>query len=149
MRHIGTNLIIASVVFQVVTLAAFGHLLAEYALRTYRRLNELSAESVCLLQQARFRYFIGTIIIAYFSILFRCIYRIPELSGGWRSELMRDEPSFIALEGFVIVVAVAALAVFHPRYCFTALAKTIGRKRKTSNGQSVQDSSVYELKGSP
>jgi hypothetical protein len=149
LQDIGTNLMIAGVVIQVVTLAAFGYLLVEYALRTYRRLNELSTESICLLQHARFRYFMGAIIVAYFGILIRCIYRIPELSGGWRSELMRDEPSFIALEGVMIVVAVAALTIFHPGYCFPALAKTIGRKRKASNGQSTQDSSTYELKGSP
>lgn len=35
---------------------------------------------------------------------------------------MRDEVEFIVLEGAMIVIAVVALTVFHPGYCFPVLA---------------------------
>lgn len=73
----------------------------------------------------RFRLFIGAIFMAYLTIFVRCVYRIPELFGGWGGELMRVESEFIALEGWMIVVAVLCLTAFHPGYCFPAMS---GRK---------------------
>jgi hypothetical protein len=70
------------------------------------------------------------------------VYRIPELTGGWGSELMRDEPEFIVLEGVMIVIAVGALTIFHPGYCFPVLGNTIGQKKNAARAKSVEDSDV-------
>jgi hypothetical protein len=141
MQDTGTNMMIAGVIFQVVILAFFGYFLAEYTLRTYRRRDQLSVESIELFHATSFRCFMAAIIVAYVGILVRCIYRIPELTGGWRSELMRNEPEFIVLEGVMIVIAVGVLTVFHPGYCFPALGDTIGKKNKI-NRKSMEDSDV-------
>jgi hypothetical protein len=121
-QDVGTDLMIAGVVWQVVCLSFFGYLLGEYAIRTYRHRNELTPESIRTLHNIKFRFFIGSIITAYITILARCAYRIPELTGGWRSELMRNEPEFIVLEGVMILVAVMAMTLCHPGYCFPVLA---------------------------
>ncbi|KAF2680799.1 sphingoid long-chain base transporter RSB1 [Lentithecium fluviatile CBS 122367] len=131
MLDVGTNLMITGVVFQVVILFIFGFFLVEYTLRTYRRADQLSAQSLALLQDTKFRLFIGGILIAYLGIFTRCVYRIPELTGGWRSSLMRDEPSFIALEGVMITLSVLTMTIFHPGFCFPALGNTIGQKSKS------------------
>ena len=132
---VGTNLMIAGVVFQVVILFIFGFLFVEYTVRTYRRKDQLTANSLALLHDTKFRLFIGGILLAYLGIFVRCVYRIPELSGGWRSELMRNEAEFIALEGVMITISVFTMTVFHPGFCFPALANTIGQK----GGKTVED----------
>ncbi|KAH5420885.1 hypothetical protein HBI25_186610 [Parastagonospora nodorum] len=142
LQDVGTNLMIAGVIFQVVILAFFGYFLTEYVVRTYRRRNQLSDESMALFHKKSFRCFMGAIVVAYFCILVRCVYRIPELTGGWRSELMRNEPEFIVLEGVMIVIAVAVLTVFHPGYCFPALGDTIGKNKKHTRGKSIEDSDI-------
>ncbi|KAF2123538.1 RTA1-domain-containing protein [Dothidotthia symphoricarpi CBS 119687] len=140
LQDTGTSLMISGVVFQVVMLACFGYLLVEYTLRTHRRRNQLSAHSMMLFHTTSFRCFIAAIVIAYFGILIRCIYRIPELAMGWRSELMRNETDFIVLEGVMIVISAVVLTVFHPGFCFPALANTIGKKNKTSREKSTDES---------
>jgi hypothetical protein len=141
LQDIGTNMMIAGVVFQVVILAFFGYFLAEYTLRTYRRRDQLSAESIELFHATSFRCFVIAISVAYVGIFVRCVYRIPELTGGWGSELMRNEAEFIVLEGVMIVIAVAVLTVFHPGYCFPALGSTIGKRNKI-NKKNMEDSDV-------
>jgi hypothetical protein len=137
MLDLGTNLMIAGVIFQVVILAFFAYFFVEYFVRTYRR--QLSEEAIELFRTPSFRWFIGAVLVAFTGILVRCIYRIPELTGGWRSELMRNEPEFIVLEGVMIVISVGALTIFHPGYCFPALGNTIGKKSKTTRGNSTDE----------
>ncbi|KAH6629091.1 RTA1 like protein-domain-containing protein [Boeremia exigua] len=144
-QDLGTNLMIAGVIFQVVVLIFFGYFLAEYAIRTHRRRDQLSFESMQLFNSRAFRCFMFAIATAYLVILIRCVYRIPELSGGWRSELMRNEIEFIILEGAMIVIAVGVLTVFHPGYCFPALGNTIGKNKKAARGKSMDDGSDMEM----
>jgi hypothetical protein len=122
LQDIGTDIMLAGVVWQVMCLTLFGYFLSEYLVRTYRHRNEIGCDGIELLHDRKFQCFVGAIITAYVTILARCAYRIPELSSGWRSELMREEVEFIVLEGAMIVIAVAALTVFHPGYCFPVLA---------------------------
>jgi hypothetical protein len=141
-QDVGTDLMIAGVVFQVVLLAFFGYLLTEYVLRTYRRRDQLTAEAMLLFRKTNFRCFMGALVVAYVGIFVRCVYRIPELTGGWRSELMRNEVEFIVLEGVMIVIAVGVLTVFHPGYCFPVLGNTIGKKKNNGRGKSMEESDV-------
>lgn len=96
-QDLGTNLMIAGVVFQVVILFFFGYLLAEYTLRTYRRRDKLSVAATEILRSTKFRLFVVGVMVAYLAIFTRCVYRIPELTSGWGSELMRNEPEFSKL----------------------------------------------------
>lgn len=82
-------------------------------------------------------------VVAYFGILIRCIYRIPELLGGWANDIMRNEPEFIVLEGWMILITVIAQTAFHPGSFFPALGATIGRK-----GKSISESEMEMTQGS-
>lgn len=145
LQDVGTNLMIAGVIFQVVVLAIFGLCCSEYAIRTYHHRDQVTCEAKALLHKTSFRSFVFAIIVAYTGILIRCVYRIPELTGGWRSELMRDETDFIILEGVMIVVAVLALTVLHPGLCFPALANTIGRKKNALRKECIDEVSDVEM----
>jgi hypothetical protein len=129
-QDVGTNLMIAGVIFQVVILACFGYFLVEYAVRTSRHMNRLTSEAITLFHSTGFRAYMAAIVIAYTGIFIRCVYRIPELTGGWRTELMRNETEFIVLEGVMIVISVLALTVAHPGYCFPVLSNMIGKNKK-------------------
>ncbi|RMZ68320.1 sphingoid long-chain base transporter RSB1 [Pyrenophora seminiperda CCB06] len=141
----GTDVMIAGVVFQVFTLTVFGLLLAEYAFRTYRHRDELSPEARSLLRSWRFRFFAFAIVLAFTTIFTRCVYRVPELTGGWRSELMREELEFILLEGVMIAIAVLVLTVFHPGYCFPALADTDHNESMAQGRKSLYAESDIEM----
>jgi hypothetical protein len=148
LQDTGTNLMIAGVVIQVAILAFFGYFLAEYTLRTYRRRDQLSEEALSLYHKTSFRCFSVAILVAFGGIFIRCVYRIPELTGGWRSEIMRNEIEFIILEGVMIVISVAVLTVFHPGYCFPVLGNTLGKNKKVQREKSIEDTSDVEMMGS-
>jgi len=137
LTDIGTNMMIAGVVFQVVILLFFGYFLVEYTVRTYRRRDQLSASAMTLFQKTSFRLFMGAVIVAYVGVFIRCIYRVPELALGWMSELMRNEVEFIVLEGVMIVISVLALTVFHPGYCFPALGSTFSKSKAAKREKSL------------
>lgn len=138
-QDIGTDLMIAGVIFQVVCLAFFGYFLGEYSFRTHRHRDQLSIESMNVFNTFWFRGFAGAIVTAFVAIFTRCVYRVPELTGGWGNELMRNEAEFVVLEGVMIVIAVLVLTVFHPGYCFPAMGK--GKAVKRISKMDAEDSS--------
>lgn len=58
------------------------------------------------------------IAIATVTIQIRCIYRVVELAGGFRSKAANDQPAFMVLDGPMIMIAVGALTVCHPGSLF-------------------------------
>ncbi|EOA88312.1 uncharacterized protein SETTUDRAFT_168669 [Exserohilum turcica Et28A] len=134
----GTNVMIAGVVWQVFTLTIFGYLLVEYTVRTYKHRAEVPEEAMALWQKRSFKGFVFAIALSFITIFARCVYRIPELAFGWRSELMRNELDFIILEGAMIVTAVVALTLFHPGWCFPAVSQASSQP-KIARGGSVWD----------
>jgi hypothetical protein len=99
LRNIGTNLMIAGVIFQVITLIAFAGLVLNYFFRTRSKWNSVAQEAKTLISQTKFRLFLAALATAFLAIFTRCIYRIAEMVGGWANPIMRDEAGFIALEG--------------------------------------------------
>ena len=95
----GNNLMMAGIVFQVFTLLIFGGLAGEYVRRALQRRNEWSQSVVNLLSSTRFKLFLASIFTAYTVIFIRCVYRIAEMAGGWKNEIMQNEVEFIVLDG--------------------------------------------------
>lgn len=105
----GNNIIITGIAFQVATMSVCGLLVISYLWR-YRKAraqrhasSEKSAFDLSRSQGAvskRKLYFFGAVIVvAYITILIRCIYRLPEMAGGWGNPLMRKEKEFLLLDG--------------------------------------------------
>ncbi|KAF2280127.1 uncharacterized protein EI97DRAFT_429883 [Westerdykella ornata] len=104
----GNNIIITGIAVQVATMSGCGLLVLLYLWR-YRRARpervaaaeksdfELSKSQGTL---SRKLYIFGAVVVlAYITILIRCIYRIPEMAGGWGNPLMRNEKEFLLLDG--------------------------------------------------
>lgn len=97
-QELGTNLMIAGIVFQVITLLVFGGLAARYAMNAYQGRFQFSQSTVALLHDTRFKLFLISLVVAFTTIFTRCVYRIAELAGGWGNPIMQRENEYIVLE---------------------------------------------------
>jgi formate hydrogenlyase subunit 3/multisubunit Na+/H+ antiporter MnhD subunit len=95
--------------------------------RKHMRSSEATPAALDVWRNKRFRMFGIAFIVAYFAIFIRCIYRIAEMSGGWGSEIMRDEISFLILDPTLVLVACSLLTIFHPGLFFPQMSN--GRRR--------------------
>ncbi|KAI1877595.1 hypothetical protein JX265_003603 [Neoarthrinium moseri] len=155
----GDRVIIVGIALQVVVLLVFGAMCADYFVRAGRWLKgpgdggdgPQREAARAIWEDKKFRLFFYAVAGAYTGILIRCIYRIAEMSGGWGSPIMRDEPSFIVLEGFLVLIPVALLTAFSPGFLFPAMAEResqrFRRKNKGSNNSSDNHVSEAEKGG--
>ncbi|PKS12594.1 hypothetical protein jhhlp_000802 [Lomentospora prolificans] len=113
----GNNVIIAGIAFQVATMVFCGILTVDYSIRRYRNraakshIKTKGAGAKAMLFQAG-------VAFAYLTVLIRCIYRLPEMAGGWGNPRMRNETEFLILDGLMIALASATLTIFHPGYFY-------------------------------
>ncbi|KAB8300073.1 hypothetical protein EYC80_000306 [Monilinia laxa] len=122
-RDLGTNLMIAGIVWQVFTLIVFVALIIDYVIRTRISWDRVPEDAQIMTAKRPFKLFCIGINVAFITIFARCVYRIVEMVGGWVNPIMRDVAGFIVMEGFMIVIAVSSLAIFHPGWCFPQLAR--------------------------
>jgi hypothetical protein len=99
--HIGVDITLAGLSFQVFTLIIFICFAADYALRWSRgqRVARTSGGSAREPLTTQFLIFVAFLSLAILVILIRCVYRIDELSNGYSGPLIHDEGLFIGLEG--------------------------------------------------
>ncbi|KAL8995315.1 MAG: hypothetical protein Q9169_004919 [Polycauliona sp. 2 TL-2023] len=101
---IGTNIMVAGIIFQMVSIIVFEVL---FCLVTFKALPQIKASrSLSLL--------CGATTISVAAILVRSVYRTIELLQGWRGELITEENYFIALDGTMIVVALLVYNILNP-----------------------------------
>ncbi|ORY65143.1 RTA1 like protein [Pseudomassariella vexata] len=142
----GDRVIIAGIALQVVVLGCFALMCFDYWLRARKwvKTEEATAKAKALWMNKRFRIFCYAVSGALGGILIRCIYRIAEMAGGWGSPIMQDEPSFIVLEGFMILIPVILLTIFQPGLLFPAMAEreSLRFEKKSKNEQPVVSSNA-------
>ncbi|KAL2131407.1 hypothetical protein VTI74DRAFT_5140 [Chaetomium olivicolor] len=142
----GNRCIIAGIVLQVVVLLFFGGSAADYYLRVKKRINsnEADPDAVVIWKDKKFRMFVYAVAGAYSGILIRCIYRIAEMAGGWGNHIMQDEPSFIVLEGFMVLIPCILLACFQPGFLFPQMAARMAARRKDGDKNDAEKQSQPE-----
>ncbi|KAJ4400631.1 hypothetical protein N0V91_008568 [Didymella pomorum] len=139
----GNNLIIAGIAFQVATMAGCGLLVLLYIWR-YRKgaplkgqVDEKSNYQLSKEQGTvplgKVKLFAAVVSLSYITVLIRCIYRLPEMAGGWGNPLMRNEKEFLLLDGMMIGIACVCLTVFHPGFFFPPFAAFRHGKRRVSS----------------
>ncbi|KAH7254218.1 cytochrome P450 [Fusarium redolens] len=99
----GANLMVAGIIFQLVSMTGFCILFAIFVLRT-RGLELVKGQ----------RFVIYATIISVVFVYIRCIYRTVELLEGWDGKLMKTEGYFIGLDGVCIAVAILIFCIFDP-----------------------------------
>lgn len=116
----GRGIMVAGVVFQVVSLLFYMGLWLEFIIRL-RKTNE-STKDVRFIELrntkkfAWFQYALGAAVVLIFI---RSVYRVAELQQGFDGPIANDEVSFMILEGPFIFLAVLAVTAMHPGYSFS------------------------------
>lgn len=148
LQDTGNDMMMAGIVWQVITLLVFGLLVGIYALTVHRGRASLSASAVHLLSSTRFKLFTAGITLAYLTIFVRCVYRIAEMAGGWQNEIMQNEDEFIVLDSVMIAVATIALTVCHPGIAFKEM---VAHGKGIVGGVEVvvQEKKVRDVESSP
>lgn len=126
----GNRTIMAGIVLQVIVLGAFGGFTGDYLFRAakYFGSGNVAAEHLdgaTLWVDRKFRTFVYAMGVAYATLLIRCLYRIAEMAGGWGNHIMQDEPSFVVLESFMVLIASVVLAVFAPGIFFPRMSHSV------------------------
>jgi RTA1 like protein len=98
LQRVGNNLMMAGIVFQVVTLLIFAAMAGLYYFRLSRSTTPLSASAENVKRSPRFKLFLGGFMLAFVTIFIRCVYRIAEMAGGWQNPIMQNELDFIVLD---------------------------------------------------
>ncbi|EEP78731.1 conserved hypothetical protein [Uncinocarpus reesii 1704] len=117
---VGNNIIITGIAFQVATMTVCGLLGLDFFVRASRNgaFDARERRSEKETHWRAFKIFCCAEILAYTTVLIRCIYRIPEMAGGWGNELMQNEKEFLILDAAMIAISVIALTIFHPGIWF-------------------------------
>ncbi|KAL9105084.1 MAG: hypothetical protein Q9163_000002 [Psora crenata] len=148
LQDLGTNLMIAGIVWQVITLIIFVLLVADYTWRATAnaKRNALSPSALALLRTTRFRLFVAANVLAFLAVFARCVYRIAEMAGGWQNPIMQSEIDFIALESVMILIATLCLTLCHPGFAFPAMQR---HARKNSSSDIRLEKATADLESTP
>lgn len=95
---LGNTVMMVGLASQVATLAVFGIMCLDVFFRIRQFRGEFNESTNALRNSQGFKSLLGAIIVAYWTILIRCIYRIAEMAGGWRNSIMQDQAVFIVFD---------------------------------------------------
>lgn len=66
------------------------------------------------------------------------------MAFGWGSPNQRNEPEFMVLDGFMIIIAAISITVVHPGWSFPALASTIKSRASRKSEREAASASGSE-----
>ncbi|PWY64433.1 RTA1 like protein [Aspergillus eucalypticola CBS 122712] len=132
---VGDDIMVAGIAFQVGTMSVCGLLALDFFIRVVRKGPGLGGEKFIdengnLTGPKNLRLVIWAGIVAYFATLIRCIYRIPEMAGGWGNPLMQREDEFLVLDGMMMAIAVSCLTYFYPGFFLESIRKGMKKTPK-------------------
>jgi hypothetical protein len=121
----GNYTIIGGLSFQAFTLLVFLGLSANFGIRTLKAYRQhghsaLSEDPTArkLRHSKRFKFLLFSLAFSAVLIFMRSVYRVIELSEGWKGPLMTTEKFVMWLEAIPVAVSGFFLALFHPANCF-------------------------------
>ncbi|KAF7713847.1 Uncharacterized protein PECH_000840 [Penicillium ucsense] len=144
----GTHIMVAGLVVQVISLVVFISLCFEYFLRVRKNQNRLNPNYATLRHSSRFKLFLYALAAATILLFIRAVYRVAELSGGFRGRLAQDEVLFMVLDGAMVLLACIILTVFHPGLAFDGVWKEASfrwGKKNESNESMMQDITTHSV----
>lgn len=143
----GTHIMVAGIAFQVFTMTLFLFLLFHFLFRIFFRANPnirfsfrnlydilfqtkngktltanldpfYNPSYVNVRQTKLFPYFPLVMIFSVLFIYIRCIYRVIELSQGWRGYLIVHEAFVMTLDALMVFLSSVMFVPFHPVFLF-------------------------------
>lgn len=133
----GNYTMIGGLSFQALTLLAFLVLAVDYAWRLRKFASNVGwgvlnqdPMAAGLRESKRIKWLVGSLGTSAVLIFFRSIYRVLELSEGWKGRLMANENYVVGLETVPIIIAGLLLAFLHPGFCFQGEDDPIPLKKR-------------------
>ncbi|KAJ8453616.1 hypothetical protein ONZ51_g13500 [Trametes cubensis] len=124
--RLGSNIMLAGIVFQLVSLSVFSTLLVEYLVRRHQdrpfrkpALDELEDSTITgsfkgqSLQGPMMRLAVG-LCIGTALLYIRAIYRTVELADGWTGKVIQTQSLFIVFDGIMVFGTMLTLNICHP-----------------------------------
>ncbi|KAL8930365.1 MAG: hypothetical protein Q9172_000074 [Xanthocarpia lactea] len=121
--EIGTNIMIAGIIFQLAANLIFTGFFARVVAKTYKTgKGILNVDELAIIRPgatttrpatttSRLRILFAATSVSTLALIVRGIYRSIELLQGWRGYLITTEGYFIGLDGALMVIAVAVFVV--------------------------------------
>jgi hypothetical protein len=106
---IGTNVMVAGIIFQLVSILVFSAL---FVLVMHRAIST----KVEAIHTPRVKFLIATLSFSLALIVVRSVYRTVELLQGWSGFLITTEAYFIALDGATMAAAVGVFNIGNPGF---------------------------------
>lgn len=145
MSNAGRAVMVAGLVFQVVSLLIFMLLALEYLLRLRRTTDTAEDEGLIgLTSTKKFTWFKYALGLAVVLIFVRSVYRVAELQQGFDGSIANNEATFMVLEGPMIIIAVLALTILHPGIAFGGRWSDGTWSIKRSKAEPRRNSSIEE-----
>lgn len=151
----GTNVMVAGLAFQVVSMSVFILLFVHFLLKiqyfhaeNYQKLEEqdkFNIEYKSIRSGRLFKIFPVALALAVTFVFIRCIYRVIELAQGWDGYLITHEAYFMVLDALMMSLACLVFIPFHPGFVFGKTAiKIVNTKknRRTINNKEYEISEV-------
>jgi hypothetical protein len=116
----GTNIMVAGIVFQLVSITLFSILFGIFVARVRRmrpgQRDEAKAPEDLMQNNSysKVRALVIATVISCLMIYIRSVYRTVELLQGWRGYLISREGYFIGFDAILMFVAVVVFNVVHP-----------------------------------
>lgn len=148
MQSVGNDLMMAGIVWQVVTLLIFGSMVGDYASRVYAQRSQLEPSAIKLMNATRFKLFTGGLFLAYLTIITRCVFRIGEMAKGWGNPIMQAQADFIALDGVMMTIATLCLTAFHPGLVFPEM-QMHGKTSPIGEFSNAEAEKVHDTESTP
>lgn len=121
--HNGSNagryIMIAGLAWQVLSLAVYFTLWAEFVFRVRKASESFkNGRFMQLRESKKLKLFSYALALATLLIFVRSVYRVVELQGGFAGTVASNQVAFMILEGPMIILAVLALTILHPGHVF-------------------------------
>ncbi|RAH65223.1 RTA1 domain-containing protein [Aspergillus aculeatinus CBS 121060] len=148
--RVGTNIMIAGIAFQAATMAVCGVLTIDYTRKVYlhrRQQAGYTPLSWMSVSHSGFAGFVGCQTVAFVTILIRCIYRIPEMAGGWGNPMMQDETKFMILDGTMVAIGAILMTLAFPGVFLPAISSRHARGQHQKTGSRVTEEGLELTKG--
>ncbi|KAG4438497.1 hypothetical protein IFR05_006020 [Cadophora sp. M221] len=140
----GTDIMIAGLIFQVVSLVVFVILCGDFAWRLHKNRDSWNTHNSHIYTSRLFKGFLYALATASLCIIIRSTFRAIELFDGFAGNLANDEVLYMILEPPMITIAVIALTVFHPGIGFQGTWGSAKGSYKNTVGKEIRNAESGE-----
>lgn len=115
---LGVNIMVAGLAVQVASLFIFMVLCADLARNVHQYKEKLNPKHAELYNSRLFKTFLCSLALATVCIFIRSVFRVAELSGGFKGHLANNQISFMILDGVMVIIGSFAITIMHPGRAF-------------------------------